>query len=530
MYTASGLLAAVAAKNVTITIAFGPSSPPPGKDGIIELVLDSQLSIDYPLSINTEGGMRVALTRDPKKCLSQQLCRVIHAKPSPTPIFVDGRQVATAITLKGLEVTGGKALLEFGGGILIESNVVLTAEDCDFRNNTALFGGGIANLGVAILNNVSVHDNRARYGAGVYNGQDLFPNASSVHALIHAAEYGESGSGLYDNATLEGESGSGSFDNATLHGESGSGNYEGSGSFEDQASGDAQQGRRLQSANLAVNSGDTSWQMLTLNGTSIFNNVADALQSVEHIDRSTVRNVLDTSVLQSIIGHAGAIGGGLFSWRGYLTLFNGATLAGNSIINSDEVGDGDQFWLTRAGSYVLPLPIATYIPSNILPVFTCRETLSSDVESFIRECDYALFGGRKLATMPLFSDQDFPYLCASGYYGNSTDPEDQGRQSCSGFCPRGHYCPGPQCHEPIPCPAGTYSPSTALSAEHDCLECPAGCAPPRPEPLLACRPLLAPPHPNTTPRFFCFTPLLVCFAQTTVPKERSSHSPAQPGE
>lgn len=40
-------------------------------------------------------------------------------------------------------------------------------------------------------------------------------------------------------------------------------------------------------------------------------------------------------------------------------------------------------------------------------------------------------------------------------------------------CPAGCYCPE-QTSEPFPCPQGTYSPSTGLTRESECLNCTAG--------------------------------------------------------
>ena len=47
-------------------------------------------------------------------------------------------------------------------------------------------------------------------------------------------------------------------------------------------------------------------------------------------------------------------------------------------------------------------------------------------------------GGRVPAGMV---DEDFPFVCPPGVYGNSLDPVMQTRPQCAGPCPRGNFCP-----------------------------------------------------------------------------------------
>ena len=379
--------------------------------------IDTELVIDYPVVISTLGGARASITRLPTSCnATASTCRVLRAVPSAAPILISGHIVPTMVLLKNLDIYGGHATGGYGGGILIEpGNVQVTAVGCDVRDNDALFGGGVANFGDLILTNSSVHSNRAMWGAGVYNGRDV---------LTHANASG------WDLSSV-------SLDFST------------------------QMGRGAQL------SGSTASASLTLNGTALASNVAEERPRVGVGE-----------VMVSLLARDGARGGGLFNFHGTFVLLNGAILVDNQI-NSTDAGenddsDGDQFWSSSTGTYVLPLPLGTYIPANILPIFTCRKSLSTNVDSYVQDCDATRFANLTLATMPLFSDQNFPYQCAPGYFGNSSDIEVQGRQKCSGFCPRGHYCPGPQCLQPIPCSPGTYSPSTALSAQEDCLACPRG--------------------------------------------------------
>ena len=41
-------------------------------------------------------------------------------------------------------------------------------------------------------------------------------------------------------------------------------------------------------------------------------------------------------------------------------------------------------------------------------------------------------------------------------------------------CPTGNYCPGNNGHNYSPCLAGTYNPTTGLSAQAECLDCTGG--------------------------------------------------------
>ncbi|XP_072885876.1 uncharacterized protein [Hemitrygon akajei] len=74
-------------------------------------------------------------------------------------------------------------------------------------------------------------------------------------------------------------------------------------------------------------------------------------------------------------------------------------------------------------------------------------------------------------------------LCYPGYYctGSAVTPtpskhwvnSDNATFSGNDICPMGHFCPEGSKY-PLPCPAGTYSPTTGLTSEDQCQHCPIG--------------------------------------------------------
>ena len=57
--------------------------------------------------------------------------------------------------------------------------------------------------------------------------------------------------------------------------------------------------------------------------------------------------------------------------------------------------------------------------------------------------------------------------CLAGYVGSSANATTE---TCTGPCPRGHYCPQGS-SEGLPCPAGTRWPFTKAEQESDCMPC-----------------------------------------------------------
>ena len=186
------------------------------------------------------------------------------------------------------------------------------------------------------------------------------------------------------------------------------------------------------------------------------------------INTLIVNNTADTALFPFETKYA-AYGGGVFN-DGIMVMENGTALTGNTIEHGALQG-GAQFWSNQQATYVLPAPLGTYINYAYL----CGGADAKSQTRSAQVCDIKRFAGRYVAQTPLFNDfVSYPDQCATGFYGNSLDPADQTHHTCSGYCPTGHYCPGPQCTQPIPCPAGRFSPSTGLGEEAHCLICPEG--------------------------------------------------------
>ena len=95
----------------------------------------------------------------------------------------------------------------------------------------------------------------------------------------------------------------------------------------------------------------------------------------------------------------------------------------------------------------------------------------------------------RLRAGALLIDDDFPYPCAAGLFGNTLSVLHQNGPQCSGSCPAGKYCAkattepvicgaGTYCPEgspaPIDCPPGTYSADEQISSKDDCTDCDPG--------------------------------------------------------
>lgn len=59
------------------------------------------------------------------------------------------------------------------------------------------------------------------------------------------------------------------------------------------------------------------------------------------------------------------------------------------------------------------------------------------------------------------------FSCVAGTFGNTANLTDA---SCSGQCPKGHYCPSGTAF-PIQCPVGTYLDSKGAASPRSCLPC-----------------------------------------------------------
>ena len=134
-------------------------------------------------------------------------------------------------------------------------------------------------------------------------------------------------------------------------------------------------------------------------------------------------------------------GGALYIENGRVSISNRTLLRRNSAPR----GAGASIFSSVALHYVLPTPLARWV---LIP------------------------DGRNEATLAAGAiDDDFPYPCSAGLYGNSYLPFDQSGPLCSGACPAGYSC-GTATAEPLPCPNGTFCRAGSPAPS----DCPAGTA------------------------------------------------------
>ena len=152
--------------------------------------------------------------------------------------------------------------------------------------------------------------------------------------------------------------------------------------------------------------------------------------------------------------------------------------------------------------YALPAPPGRWVASGFLcklyrypcPVGDdgCDPDTQPPLES--QPCDYddPLLTGRTISSLLAGEvlDDDYPYACAPGTYGEEGDVAGQTGPMCSGECPAGYMCaagtvtPLPCTQEgtycPVgsgqstPCPAGQTGYSYGMTSEDECVPCPAG--------------------------------------------------------
>ena len=77
--------------------------------------------------------------------------------------------------------------------------------------------------------------------------------------------------------------------------------------------------------------------------------------------------------------------------------------------------------------------------------------------------------GEDFATLSKSVEGEYPFACAPGVHGNSSEPAKQKTPSCAGPCPAGSYCPGLST-APVVCPVGAYCPASSGSF----IACPVG--------------------------------------------------------
>jgi len=105
--------------------------------------------------------------------------------------------------LVGLNITGGSAYYDGGGGVFVGSNGVANFEGCNIHDNTAgSRGGGLYIRGTATLTNTNLYSNQASRGGGVYIDYDGVANFEGCNIHGNAADDDGGGLYIYGTATL----------------------------------------------------------------------------------------------------------------------------------------------------------------------------------------------------------------------------------------------------------------------------------------------------------------------------------------
>ena len=117
--------------------------------------------------------------------------------------------VTGTVTFKGFAIRGGNLGAHGnGGGVKIESGQSLTFNDGEVRDNSADFGGGIANGGTATLTTVTFSSNSANVGGGIGIFNSGTATLTNVTLSGNSAQVGggiaNGGTATLTNATFSG--------------------------------------------------------------------------------------------------------------------------------------------------------------------------------------------------------------------------------------------------------------------------------------------------------------------------------------
>ena len=182
-------------------------------------------------------------------------------------------------------------------------------------------------------------------------------------------------------------------------------------------------------------------------------------------------------------------GGGLFVDGATVILSDGTSLDANVAPAGASV-----VLLTGVVAYTLPAPRGRWI-ANAFPC-TYVDGLAQSKQPCQLLRTLPELDGTILSLLPVGGDdkaggvdEDYPYHCGAGFFGDSTQAVSQTSMSCSGLCPAGYMCPSGTA-EPQPCDVGgfctvgssvatrcvdgTYSMAINLTSSSQCLPCPSG--------------------------------------------------------
>jgi hypothetical protein len=132
------------------------------------------------------------------------------------------RITASSVEISDLTITNGNSYGSSGGGILIEEMGSLTLADSIINNNSGGIGGGINNVGVLSMSNVTISGNTASvWGGGISNtGNMTIYNSTVSHntavigggilntVSIFSSGIVQAGTAVLENVTVSGNSAS----------------------------------------------------------------------------------------------------------------------------------------------------------------------------------------------------------------------------------------------------------------------------------------------------------------------------------
>ena len=214
-----------------------------------------------------------------------------------------------------------------------------------------------------------------------------------------------------------------------------------------------------------------------------------------YIDTNSTVNLTSSNVTRNSLLAAHSSGGGVggltansskfeasstliadnYAWRGAqlsnslgTVVLRNRTLIKHSASASD-IFNGNQL------HYIAPAPLGHYLSAP----FQCQQLwcvlARGRMPCPLQRCDYQRHEDRNVS-QAVQGDLPTPYppTCAIGHYGNSTQIHDQSSSSCSGRCPRSHYCGSDGTIKPTPCPTGQFTLTTGVTSHTSCNSCPNG--------------------------------------------------------
>jgi hypothetical protein len=313
-------LIALSTQAATITVINGSDSGP----GSLRQALadaDDGDTIDFDASLHYIGLVSGELVVDKSVTISG---------PGAANLFLDNDLIfrvlhitnGVTVSISGLTIVGGEAIVGGGGGILNDHST-LTVSNCTIRGNQTVYGrgGGISNDGESgsaslEINNSSVIFNDSDGGGGIYNNgylgsATLTINNSTVSGNL-AGNDGNAGGGIYNDGRVG--SATLTINNSTLSDNSAvSAGSNGGGIFNDGAAGG--------SATLTVNNSTLSDNSAATFGGGIYN---------DGLSGSATLTVTNSTISGNSVG---TFGGGIYNYgaSGSATLMvSNSTISGNS--------------------------------------------------------------------------------------------------------------------------------------------------------------------------------------------------------